>query len=131
MNHIVISSFENMETGDMQSQGESINLFDSEASARAHFSSRSSLLGPAVAKARKETPNARFITWLLILRMPLDVNDIDEALEDLELVLEETEEVEDPFGELVVAYQGFEYVAERKMDYPQAAALKALEAWLT
>ena len=131
MNHIVISSFENVETGDMQSQGESINVFDSEASARAHFASRSAQLATAVATARAKTPDASFITWLLILRMPLDVNDIEEALEDLELVLEETEEVEDPFGELVVAYQGFEYVAESKIDYQQAAALKALEGWLT
>lgn len=131
MNHVVISSFENVETGDMQSQGESIALFNSEASARAHFARRSSLLDSAVKTARAETPEASFITWLLILRMPLDVNDVDEALEDLELVLEETEEVDDPFGELVVAYEGFKHVGERKSAFAQAAALKELEAWLT
>ena len=131
MNHIVISSFENVETGDMQSQGESINLFDSETSARAHFARRSAQLDAAIGTARSETPDASFITWLLILRMPLEVNDIDEALEDLELVLEETEELDNPFGELVVAYEGFQHDAESKVEYPQATALKGLEAWLT
>lgn len=131
MNHVVISSFENVETGDMQSEGEAIALFDSEASARTHFARRSSLLDSAVNAALTESPDASFITWRLILRMPLDVNDVDEALEDLELVLEETEEVDDPFGELVVAYEGFKHDAEGKTEYPQAAALKGLEAWLT
>ncbi len=131
MNHIVISSFENVETGDMQSQGESINLFESEASARAHFARRSAQLDAAITVARTETPEASFITWLLILRMPLEVNDLDEALEDLELVIEETEEIDDPFGELVVAYEGCRHDAKGKLEYPQAAALKGLEAWLT
>lgn len=131
MNHVVISGFENVETGDMQSQGESITLFDSEASARAHFTRRSLLLDSAVKTAQAEAPDARFITWLLVLRMPLDVDDLDEALEDLELVLEETEAVDDPFGELVVAYEGFRHNANGKTEFTQAAALKELEAWLT
>ncbi len=131
MNHVVISSFENIETGDMQSEGESIVLFDSEASARAHLARRSSTLDSAVTAARLETPEASFITWLLLLRLPLEVNDVDEALEDLELVLEETDEIDDPFGEFVVAYEGFQHDAEGKIEYPQAAALKGLEAWLT
>ena len=131
MNHAVISSFENVETGDMQAQGESISLFDSEAAARAHLAHRASLLDVAVTQARRETPDARFITWLLILRMPLPVESIDEALEDLELVLEETEAVDDPFGELVVAYAGFRHAADGRTEYAQAAALKELEAWLT
>ncbi len=131
MNHVVISSFENVETGDMQSQGEAINLFDSEASARAHFAKRSSLLDASVKVAQSVDPDANFITWLLILHMPLDVTDVDEALEDLELVLEETEEVDDPFGELVVAYEGFRHNREDKTEYAQTVALKELEAWLT
>lgn len=54
---------------------------------------------------------------LLILRKPLEVNDIDEALEDLELVLEQTEEVDNLFGKLVVAYEGFEHASESKVEY--------------
>ena len=131
MNHAVISSFKNVETGDMQAQGESITLFDSEAAARAHLAHRASLLDVAVTQARRETPDARFITWLLVLRMPLPVESIDEALEDLELVLEETDEVDDPVGELVVAYAGFMHAADGKTEYAQAAALRELEAWLT
>lgn len=131
MNHVVISSFENIETGDMQSEGESIVLFDSEAAARAHFTRRSSLLESAATAARTETPNASFISWLLILHLPLEVNDVDEALQDLELVLEETDEIDDPFAEFVVAYEGFKHDAEGKLEYPQASALKGLEAWLT
>ncbi len=131
MNHVVISSFENVETGDMQSAGESITLFKSEASARDHFAMRSKSLDSAVTAASTQSPDTTFISWLLILRMPLDVDNIDEALEDLELVLEETEEVDDPFGEFLVAYEGFQHEAGAKTEYPQASALKELEAWLT
>lgn len=131
MNHVVISSFENVETGDMQSEGESITLFKSEASARDHFAMRSRSLDSAITAASTQSPDATFISWLLILRMPLDVDNVDEALEDLELVLEETEAVDDPFGELLVAYEGFQEKAGAKTEYPQASALKELEAWLT
>lgn len=131
MNHVVISSFENLDTGDMQAQGESIVLFDSEPAARAHFARRSSLLESAAIAARTETPDACFIIWLLILRLPLEVNDVDQALEDLELVLEETDEIDDPFGEFVVAYEGYQHGIEGKLEYTQASALKELEAWLT
>ena len=131
MNHAVISSFKNVETGDMQAQGESITLFDSEAAARAHFAQRASLLEMAVKVACEEEPDSGFIIWLLILRMPLAVENIDEALEDLELVLEETDAVDDPFGEFVVAYAGSRHGAIGKTEYAQASALKELEAWLT
>jgi len=131
MSHVVISSFENVESGDLQSQGESITVFDSEAPARAHFALRSSALATAAIGAQASDPTASFITWLLILRMPLDVSEVDEALEDLELVLEETEAVDDPFGEFVIAYEGFRYGAEGKVEHAQERALRELEMWLT
>lgn len=131
MSHVVISSFENVETGDLQSEGESINVFDSEALARAHFARRSSTLAIAVGMALASDPTAKLISWLLILRMPLDVNNVDEALEDLELVLEETGSIDDPFGEFVIAYEGFRHSADGKAEYAQVEALRGLEAWLT
>ncbi len=115
----------------MQSQGDATISLDSETSPRAHFARRSSLLDSAVKAAQPENSAASFITWLMILCMPLDVSDLHEALEVVELVLEETEEVEDPFGELALAYEGFQHGAEAKTEYPQAAALKGVEAWLT
>jgi hypothetical protein len=131
MSHVVISSFENVETGDLQAQGEAITVFDSEARARAHFAQRSSALESAVSAARASDPDATFITWLVVLQMPLEVSEVDEALEDLELILEETESVDDPFGEFVLAYEGKQYAAAGTVDYAQIEALRGLEAWLT
>lgn len=131
MSHVVISSFENVATGDLQAQGEAVAVFASEASARAHFEQRAAALAEAVGKARAADADASFITWLLLLRMPLDVSSVEEALEDLELVIEETESADDPFGELVVAYEGAQYDAGGKADFPRARALRELEAWLT
>jgi hypothetical protein len=131
MSHVVISSFENLETGDLQAQGEAITVFDSEARARAHFTQRSAALEAAVSAARASDPDATFITWLVVLQMPLEVSEVDEALEDLELILEETESVDDPFGEFVLAYEGKQYAPTGAVEYAQAEALRGLEAWLT
>lgn len=131
MSHVVISSFENVDTGDLQSEGEAIAVFGSEASARAHFASRSLALKAAVGVARASDAQATFITWLVLLKMPLEISNVEEALEDLELVIEETGTVDDPFGELVVAYEGFRHEPEGTIDYAQVDALRGLEAWLT
>jgi hypothetical protein len=131
MSYVVISSFENIDTGDMQTEGEAIAVFAAEAAARAHFASRSSALAAAVRNARERDGAATFITWLLMLRMPLDVANVDEALEDLELVIEETESIDDPFGELVIDYEGQRYAPTGMADYAQKDALQGLEAWLT
>lgn len=131
MSYVIISSFENIDTGDMQAEGEAIVVFASEAPARAHFSSRSTALATAVRSARGRDHAATFITWLVMLRMPLDVANVEEALEDLELVIEETESIDDPFGELVVDYEGQRHVPDGAADYAQKDALQALEAWLT
>jgi len=131
MSYVVISSFENTDTGDLQSEGEAITIFPAEAAARAHFANRSATLAGAVRDARQGDADATFITWLAILHMPLDVANVEEALEDLELVLEETESVDDPFGELVIAYEGRSHAPGGATDHPQKEALQTLEAWLT
>jgi hypothetical protein len=131
LSYLVISSFENIETGDLQAQGEAIAVFAAEASARAHLADRLRVLEQAVTTARAADADATFIVWVLIFQMPLDVDNVDEALEDLELVIEETETPEDPFGELVVAYQGTKSAAGGETPYPQKDALEGLEAWLT
>lgn len=131
MSHVVISSFENVETGDLQSEGEAIAVFGSEPSARAHFTSRSLAISTAVELARKSAPEATFITWLVQLKMPLEIDTIEEALEDLELVIEETDSIDDPFGELVVAFEGSRYEPGGTVELAQADALRELEAWLT
>lgn len=131
MSHVVISSFENVDTGDLQSEGEAIAVFGSETSARAHFASRSLAIKAAVGVARGSDPQATFITWLVLLKMPLEISNVEEALEDLELVIEETGTIDDPFGELVVAYEGLRYGPDGSVEYAQADALRGLEAWLT
>lgn len=131
MSYVVISSFENIDTGDLQAQGESIAVFADEATARAHFAGRTSALDAAAGNVRSLDADATLIAWTVLLRMPLEVSDAEEALEDLELVIEETDSTDDPFGELVVAYAGRRHAPSGTDDYPQAAALRGLEAWLT
>ena len=131
MSYVVISSFENVDTGDLQAQGEAIAVFASEPLARAHFANRSSALDAAMRGAREGDDAATFITWIVMLHMPLDVSDVEEALEDLELIVEETESVDDPFGELVVAYEGRLHEPAGDVDYAQKKALQKLEGWLT
>lgn len=131
MSYVVISSFENVETGDLQAQGESIAVFADETPARMHFATRSSTLDAAARNARAHDADAAFIAWTVLLRMPLDVSTAEDALEDLELVIEETESVDDPFGELVVAYAGQRHLPTGSIEYPQKDALQDLEAWLS
>lgn len=131
MSHVVISCFENVDVGDLQSQGEAVSVFPTEALAREHFTRRSAALDEALEAARAADGSATFIRWQLILRMPLDVANVEAALEDLEIVIEETYTHDDPFGELVVAYAGSRHTPSAVSEYPQKDALAELEAWLT
>lgn len=131
MSYVVISSFENIDTGDLQAEGEAVAVFAAEGPAQAHFTARVATLANAVRDARASDDAASFVTWLVMLRMPLDVEDVEQALEDLELVIEETESVDDPFGELVVRYEGHRHAPGGVVELAQKDALEALEAWLT
>ncbi|RYD16834.1 MAG: hypothetical protein EOP90_02365 [Lysobacteraceae bacterium] len=131
MSFVVISSFENVGTGDLQPEGESVAVFADEPAAQAHFTRRAHALAEAVRESRAGDADAGFVTWLLLLRMPLPVDDVDQALEDLELVLEETDAVDDPFGEFVLRYEGRRHAPGADSDLPLKDALEALEAWLT
>ena len=131
MGYLVISSFEDTATGDLQAQGEAVAVFSSEPAARTHFDARAAALAAAVSTAREADAGATFVHWVLLLEMPLEVDDIEQALEDLELVLEETETPDDPFGELVLAYTGQRHAPGATSDLAEADALRRLEAWLT
>jgi hypothetical protein len=131
VSYVVISSFENVDTGDLQAQGEAIAVFATAAPARAHLALRSSAIEAAVRAARRNDTAATFIRWVVMLQMPLQVTDVEEALEDLETIIEETESVDDPFGELVVAYEGRRHAPVGVADYSLKDALRELEAWLT
>lgn len=131
MSFVVISRFEDTAAGDLQEQGEAVAVFASEASAQAHFEARGTALASALGAARARDGGATFVTWVLLLRMPLEVGSVEEALEDLELVLEETDEVEDPFGELVVRFEGRRHAPGADAPLEQKDALDELEAWLT
>jgi hypothetical protein len=131
LSYVVISSFENVESGDLQAQGEAVAVFATEPLARAHFDARAKALETAANSARDSDTAASFITWTVMLCMPLDVAGIEEALEDLEMVIEETESDDDPFGELVVAYAGRRHGPAGVVEYLQKDALQALEDWLS
>ncbi|MEO7200354.1 MAG: hypothetical protein ABIY56_09090 [Dokdonella sp.] len=131
MSYVVISSFENVDTGDLQAQGEAVTVLGNESHAREYFGKRAAALEQAVGAARAEDAEATFIRWLLLLRMPLDVADVEAALEDLEIVIEETYHPEDPFGELVIDYAGSRHSPAGVTEHLQKDALLELEAWLT
>lgn len=131
MSYVVISSFENVETGDLQAQGEAIAVFNSEAPGHAHFAARSAVIEAAVLAARATDATAVFVTWVVMLRMPLEVADVEEALEDLELVMQETASPDDPFGELIVAYAGRRHAPGAVTEHSQTNAMQQLEVWLT
>src|SRR5690606_33501318 len=118
VSYVVISSFENVDTGDLQAEGEAVAVFAAEVDAQAHFGRRAATLADAVRDARTGEEAASFVTWLVLLRMPLDVEDVEQALEDLELVIEETESIDDPFGELVVRYEGHRHTPAGSSELP-------------
>ena len=131
MSYVVISSFENVDSGDLQAEGDAVSVFASEPDARAHFVNRTAALDAAALGARAGDAAATFISWIVMLEMPLEVAHVEDALEDLELIIEETESIDDPFGELVVAYEGRRHAPGGAVEYAQKDALRELEAWLT
>ncbi len=131
MSHVVISAFEDLAMGDLQVEGEAVALFATAAEAEAHFSHRGVALAIGVRDARASRPEASFITWILLLELPLPATSVEEALEQLELVIEETDEPEDPFGPLVLRYEGREYTPDGEKELRATEALQSLEDWLS
>lgn len=131
MSHVVISAFEDLAMGDLQVEGESVAIFDTPAQAEAYFTRRSGALAVAVHDARTSRPEASLITWVLLMELPLPVESVEEALEELELVIEETDDPDDPFGPLVMRYQGQRYTPDGERELPAGEALQSLEAWLS
>jgi hypothetical protein len=133
MSYIVVSSFENVESGDLQRQGESVAVFTTEALARAHFLQRSDALDATARVAATADVSAAMIAWVAVIEMPLDIDDVEQALEDLETVVEDAEEdgVEDPFEGLTIAYAGTSFEGGRETPYPRGEALRGLQAWLS
>ena len=131
MSHVVISAFEDLALGDLQVEGEAIALFGTLAEAEAHFIHRSAALVVAVRDARASRSEASFITWVLLLELPLPAASVEEALEQMELVIEETDDPENPFDPLVLRYEGREYTPDGEQDMRAEEALKSLEDWLS
>jgi hypothetical protein len=134
MGFIVVSSFENTATGDLQAQGESIAVFADETRTRTHFAHRSAALEAAARRARAADADATFIVWILALELPLDIDDVDQALEDLETVIEDAadeEEEDDVLAALAIAYSGTVHAPAGESAYAQRDALDGLRAWLS
>lgn len=131
MSHVVISAFEDLATGDLQAEGESIAIFDMHAQAEAHFTRRCETLSAAVRAASARQPAASFITWVLLLELPLPVENVEQALEDLEMVIEEADDPDEPFAGLVLRYEGHRHTPDDEQELPAAEALQTLEAWLS
>lgn len=131
MSHAVISAFEDLALGDLQAEGEAVALFATAAEAEAHFNHRSTALASAVREARRAAHESRFITWVLLLELPLPATNVDDVLEQLELVIEETDDPENPFGPLLLRYEGHQYTSDGEQKLRSTEALQSLEAWLS
>ncbi len=130
MSFVVVSSHESIEGKDLQQPGESIAVYAAESPARERYQSRVD----ALARTGSDAPSADSagaITWVVLLKLPIPAEDIDEALETLEIIIEETDDIAGELGDLVVAYHGRHYAPSGASDYPRERAIENLHAWLS
>lgn len=130
MSFVVISSHESIEGKDLQQPGESIAVYATESPARERYRSRVD----ALTRRGGDAPAADSegaITWVVLLKLPIPAEDIDEALETLEIIIEETDDIAGELGDLVVDYHGMHYTPSGASEYPRERAIENLHAWLS
>ncbi|WP_440223792.1 hypothetical protein ACQQ2N_00935 [Dokdonella sp. MW10] len=136
MGYIVVSSFESAATGDLQQPGESVVLYAGEAEARAAWRARVDALALAARSRRDSEADAAatfamLTAWVALVELPVPAADVDEALETLEVLIEEADDPADELDAWVAAYEGSVVAAAGESPYPRARALDDLLAWLT
>jgi hypothetical protein len=136
MTFVVVSSYENVKAGDLQEPGESVAVFPTEALARERYSGRWNILdGAARAKlldsTAAKTEESSLVVWVALLKLPIPADDIDEALETIEIIIEEAENIEEELDALIVDYNGTVYASNGETPYPRKEAIDNLQAWLS
>ena len=130
MSFVVVSSHESVAGKDLQQPGESVAVHASASAARERYLNRLQDLTIA-ARARAPEADAGSIVWVAILKLPVAADDIDEALETLEIIIEETDDVPAELDDLIVDYSGTVYSAEGESAYARERAVDNLHAWLS
>jgi hypothetical protein len=136
MNFVVVSSYENTNGGDLQEQGRSVSLQPNPGAAREHYESRLKTLYAAAQRRETEggaalDSSTNLVVWVAVLELPVDAEDLDEALETIEMIIEEAEDVEEELDFLMVAYDGTLFSADGQSSYERKFAIDNLQAWLS
>ena len=133
MSFVVVSSHESVTGKDLQRPGESVAVYPSQALARERYAARVQDIAGAARElvAQAGTDDAGSIMWVVLLQLPIPADDIDEALETLEIIIEETDDIAGELGDLVVEYSGTIHSATGEMPYALERALENLQAWLS
>lgn len=136
MNFVVVSSYENVNAGDLQEPGRSVALLPNAGAARDHYESRLKVLSTAAQGKRSEAgveqgDEASLVVWVAVLELPVPAEDLDEALETIEMIIEEAEDIEEELDFLMVAYSGTTYSPAGEQAYERKQAIDNLQAWLS
>ncbi len=132
MTFVVVSSHESVNGKDLQQPGDSVSVHASPGVARERYASRVQALAEAARglDAPTQGREAGSIAWVALLKLPVPAEDIDEALETLEIIIEETDDVAGELDDLIIEYSGIVHADTGDQPYPRERALDNLEAWL-
>jgi len=131
MSFVVVSSHESIHGKDLQQPGDSVAVFSSQALAGERYAARCASLDAAARAMRDGADDGGSIIWIVLLKLPVPAEDIDEALETLEIIVEETDDIAGELDDLVISYTGTVYAASGETDYARERAIDNLHAWLS
>ncbi|ANB17303.1 hypothetical protein [Dokdonella koreensis] len=131
MTFVVVSSHEHATGKDLQQPGESVAVFAAKAPAQQRYAERLAAIAAAAQTLRAEDGEAGSTGWAVLLELPVPAVDVDEALETLEIIIEETDDVAGELGDLVLDYSGTVYAAGGDRPLAREQAIDNLQAWLT
>lgn len=136
MSFVVVSSYEVVNAGDLQEPGQSVAVFPNEAIARERYAARLDALNTAARGKKSEAgvaqaADASLVVWAALLELPVQAEDIDEALETIEMIIEEAEDIEEELDYLMIDYTGTVHTPDGESPYPRKNAIDNLQAWLS
>lgn len=129
MSFVVISSHEDAHGKDLQQPGDSVAVTSSQVEARERYATRVARLAEAGRASGAEGAGGS-TAWVVLMQLPVPAADIDEALETLEIVIEETDDIAGELGDMILAYEGTVYANASETPYARERAIDNLHAWL-
>lgn len=136
MSFVVVSSYEVVNAGDLQEPGQSVAVFPNEAIARERYTARINTLSAAARRKCSEAgvaqaADASLVVWAALIELPVQAEDIDEALETIEMIIEEADDIEEELDYLMIDYIGTIHAPDGETPFPRKAAIDNLQAWLS